>query len=384
MEFAKWVKNLTPSAMQKSLEFNNISDYISFALGLPDETMLPADFCSSLKITQQDLQYSPTNNLLKSHLTKIMKLRGVKCNEENIFITNGAQQGISLLTRLLSDEGDSALVENLSYPGFVQAAQTSKINLIPVSTNYEYGICLEDLEKQILSLNRKPRFIYIVADGSNPTGNSLTIRKRQELINISLKYNIPILEDDPYGLLYYEQNFPSLSSFSKNNVCYIGSFSKVMAPSLRVGWVVVPSQLINKIAILKESLDINTQTLSQKIVLAFLESGKFEKHLKDIRSLYRKKRDVMINSIHHCLKDKVTFYKPNNGLYIWMRFNDEINYKNIFIKAMKNKILFIPGNDFRVKNNLIIGNDCARFNFTHCSVEEINKGIKILSAILNE
>ena len=337
MKFADWTKNLIPSAMQKSLEVGNLSEYISFALGLPDESTLPSEFCSSLNFIPTNLQYAPTSNLLKAHITKIMKMRGVECKEENIFITNGAQQGISLLTRLLSDKGDNALVENLSYPGFIQVAQASKINLIPILTNYNSGINLEDLEKKIKLLNKNPSFIYIVADGSNPLGNTLTIEKRQELVDLSLKYHIPILEDDPYGLLYYDQNYPALKAFNNENVCYIGSFSKVIAPSLRVGWVVIPSHLINKLSILKESLDINTQTLSQKIVLEFLEQGKFKKHLISIRGLYRKKRDHMIDSFHNNLQDKVTLYKPNNGICLWIKFHDNISSKEIFNKATKKK-----------------------------------------------
>jgi 2-aminoadipate transaminase len=383
MKFANWTKNLSPSAMQKSLEVDNFSEYISFALGLPDETTLPAEFCSSIKFTQQNLQYSPTSHLLKTHITKIMKMRGVICKEEEIFITSGAQQGIGLMTKLLCNDGDNIIVENLTYPGFIQAAQTLNVNLISISTNYDTGIDLEELEIKIKSLNKKPAFIYIVADGSNPTGNSLTIKKRQELIGIALKHDVPILEDDPYGLLYYEQNYPALKSFSSSNVCYVGSFSKVIAPSLRVGWIVIPSQLIKKLSILKESFDIHTQTLSQKVVLEFLEKNKFETHLKNIRNLYRRKRNLMVDAIMHHLQDKVILHKPNNGICLWIRFDNQMNSKEILIKGVKNKLLFIPGNDFNISNNLEIAANCARLNFSHCKLENINKGIKILSTIVS-
>ena len=382
MEFADWTKNLIPSAMQKSLEIDNFSEYISFALGLPDETTLPAEFCSSIKFTQQDLQYSPTNNLLRTHITKIMKMRGVICKEDEIFITNGAQQGISLMTKLLCNDGDNVIVEDLTYPGFIQAAQTSKVNLIPISTNYDNGINLEELEIKIKLLNKKPAFIYIVADGSNPTGNSLTIKKRQNLVNIAVKYNIPILEDDPYGLLYYEQNYPALKSFYNDIVCYVGSFSKIIAPSLRVGWIVIPPQLIKKLSILKESYDINTKTLSQKVVLEFLNQDNLKPHLKIVRNLYRKKRDKMVESILYHLNNTVNFYNPNNGISLWVRFNAQINSKNIFQKALKHKLLFIPGNDFSTNNALGIANNCIRLNFSHCKLDHIDRGIKILSQII--
>ncbi|MSO13391.1 Aromatic-amino-acid aminotransferase 1 [Rickettsiales endosymbiont of Trichoplax sp. H2] len=381
IQFADWTKNLSPSAMQRSLQVGDLSQYISFALGLPDESTLPSEFCSSFKFAQHNLQYSPTNHLLKTHITKIMKKRGVKCKEDEIFITSGAQQGISLLTRLLSNEGDNVLVENLSYPGFIQAAQASRINLIPILTNYNNGISLEDLTKQIRLSNKKPSFIYIVSDGSNPLGNSLTIEKRKQLIDLSLQYNIPIVEDDPYGLLYYEQNYPALKAYNNDNICYVGSFSKVIAPSLRVGWIVIPYHLINKLSILKESLDINTQTLSQKIVLEFLAQNKFESHLINIRNLYKRKRDHMINSFYTNLQDKITLYKPNNGICLWIKFHN--NYaKEIFNKASEKKILFIPGSDFCVIDNIEIANDCARFNFSHCKLDDISKGIEILSNII--
>ncbi len=382
MKLANWTRYLVPSAMQRTLEINNFSEYISFALGLPDEETFPAEFYAAVNFTKQDLQYSPVDQLLKSHITKIMKMRGVICKEGEIFITTGAQQGISLMAKLFCDAGDNIIVESLTYPGFIQIAHTLNINIISIPTDYNDGMNLEKLEIKIKSLNKKPSLIYIVADGNNPTGTSLSTIKRKKLVDIAVKYEIPILEDDPYGLLYYDNDNQALKAFNKDMVCYVGSFSKIIAPSLRIGWIVIPEELMEKLSILKDSYDINTTTLSQKILVNFLEENKLNSHLKMLRSLYVKKRDKMTNSINSYLGNKVQFKNPNNGINLWIRFNNGINSKHLFQKALKKKLLFIPGSSFNVSNDSKLADNCIRLNFSHCKMTQIEEGIKILSSIV--
>jgi len=386
IKVANWAESLVPSAIQKSVSFSTRPEFTSFALGLPATELLP----SSLLLQGIDdklldyfsLQYSPPIQPLKSHVVSLMEKRGIICDESQIFITTGAQQAMSLLTRLLINNNDTVALEELVYPGFLQAIQTLRPNILSIPTDYMAGIDLNALE---LALNQgeRPSLIYIVADGHNPLGLSLSLEKRKKLVELAKSFKVPIIEDDPYGLLYYDQPLPTLKSLEPEWVMYIGSFSKLIAPSLRVGWIVAPEELMPKLSIIKEATDLNVSTLSQRIICSFLDKGYLEDHLSLLRSMYKKRRDVMLNSLDSFFAKKISYNIPTNGMFVWVELLQKINTYKLLDAAIEEKVTFIPGNSFAVSSKYTALN-CMRLNFSYCNEDKIYHGIKSLSNALNK
>jgi len=386
-ELSNIAKNITPSAMQIALNIPDKHKYISFALGLPANEALPLSLLKESAVLcdeNSDMQYSPPLQLLKSQIKNLVKERGIHCEEDEIFLTAGAQQGISLLVRLLVNEGSQVIAEELVYPGFLQAIQSVRSSIITIPSDYMSGIRLYELENTIKNYYKKPALIYIVADGSNPLGVSLNLENRKKLVLISQKYQIPILEDDPYGLLYYgEKQYPALKSFGAEDVCYIGSFSKIIAPALRIGWIIAPKYLIPKLSVLKESSDIDMGTFSQRIASNFIKGNNLEDHLPFVRKLYKEKRDFMCKCIDKYLPPDIKYTIPENGIYLWLEFDKSVDTEVLFRKARDQKVIIIPGNSFSSRGEKVASN-CIRLNFSFSSAEQIEEGIKRIANSLDK
>ena len=334
IELGPSAKLLTEFAMQKSLNVPNKEEYISFALGLPANETIPVTLLQKGVLDYNNgsiMQYSPPLQKLKSQIKELVRQRGIKCDEEEIFITSGAQQGISLLAKLLHDKSRSIITEELVYPGFLQIAQSLEANIVTIPSNYETGIDLDMLEEKIKTATTKPSLIYIVADGNNPLSLSLNLPNRLRLVSIARKYGIPILEDDPYGFLcYHKEQLPSLKALERDYVCYIGSFSKTIAPSLRVGWVIAPKHIMPKLSMLKESSDIDTATFAQRMISRFIEHGHLEEHLVKIKELYKNKRDLMLSCIKKYLPTYTKCIVPQNGIFLWIELDSTVNTQSLF------------------------------------------------------
>ena len=362
-------------------------EYISFALGLPANEALPLGLLqdSAKYCTDNSLQYSPPVRELKSQIKELVKQRAINCKEEEIFITAGAQQGISLLTKLLHDKFRSIITEELVYPGFLQIAQSLESDLLTIASNYQTGIDLDILEQKLKVSREKPSLIYSVVDGNNPMSFSLALNNRQRLVSIAKKYQIPILEDDPYGFLCYQkEQLPALKALEPDHVCYIGSFSKIIAPALRVGWLIVPKHIVAKLSMLKESSDIDTATFSQHIVSRFIGNGHLDDHLTKIKDLYRTKRDLMINCIKKYLPSNSKYIIPQNDIFLWLELDSSINADHLFKQALKQKVMIMLGSAF-IANNYVrnkIAINCIRLNFSFSSYEEIEAGMKRIGNLL--
>ena len=388
IKVAKWAQSLVPSAIQKSVAFSTQPEFISFALGLPDTESLPLSLLLQGigdKLTDNFvLQYSPPIQSLKKHIVELMQKRGVVCNENQIFLTSGAQQAMSLLTRLLINNNDTVALEELVYPGFLQAIQPLHPNILSIPTNYKTGIDLNALE---LALNQgaNPALIYMVTDGHNPLGLSLSLEKRKKLVELARSFKIPIIEDDPYGLLYYDQSpMPTLKALESDWVIYIGSFSKLIAPSLRVGWIVAPEELISKLSIIKEATDLNISTLSQRIICSFLDGRYLEDRLILLRKMYKNRRDAMIASLNDYFPKEISYNIPINGMFMWVELLQNIDTYKLLDAAIEEKVTFIPGHSFAVSSSSNKALNCIRLNFSYCNEDKICRGIKSLSNALNK
>lgn len=372
---------LEKSHIQKALQAPLTSDTISFALGMPDTNLLPLDkykVALNKVLSSASLQYSPPINALKAQIVDLMKERQVFCNPDQIFLTSGAQQAMMLITKLLIDKGDNIVIEEATYPGFIQIANSLQANLITIPIDHQNGISIEELENYLKIKNQKnPKFIYTIPEGHNPLGMSLSKEKRIKLINLAESYKIPIVEDDAYGFINYEEVEPPLRAYSDEWIFYIGSFSKILSPATRIGWIIVPEGLIEKLEILKEASDLNTATFSQHIISSYIEIGLLSEHLTLIKKHYKEKRDLMAKALKQHIPE-MQFILPKSGFFIWGRLPSNINTDKLFKLALETKnVSFLPGSAFGLndKNNLT---NCLRLSFAFCPLDAIEIGIKKL------
>jgi 2-aminoadipate transaminase len=384
IKLAHWITATECSAMQKLLARNITSDFISFSLGLPAADFFPLGayqqaFNAVIAQGPNLFQYAPPLLELKKHIVTLMQKRQVTCSLEQIFLTTGAQQGLSLLAKLLVNHKDTILTETLVYPGLLQAVAPLQPNFTTVPTDLAQGINLFAIEK-ILKTGCRPAFIYTMADGHNPLSLSMPLQHRIALTDMSQQYEIPIIEDDPYGLLQYGQALPSLKHFGGDWVFYVGSFSKIIAPSLRIGWLVVPEAIVSKLAILKEGADIDTATFNQYVVAKMLDERFLNNHLDKLCYEYKLRRDTMVQSLQqYFTPNTVSFTVPNSGLFIWLRLPSSVNTTELFNHAIhKENVAFIPGNAFAVHAHAE-ENHYIRLNFSFCNTAQIDEGISRLA-----
>ncbi|MBY0463011.1 MAG: PLP-dependent aminotransferase family protein [Alphaproteobacteria bacterium] len=373
------VKNLNTSVIQDALQ-NISSDVISFSLGMPADNLFPI---LNFKEATYDLwrpssfQYCSPLMELKYQIQKLMQQRGVSCTSSQIFLTNGAQQAIQLLCKALIDKDETVATDAAIYPGFIQAAQLSGIPLTMTSTSFSDGMDVDSLEA-LCQKPKKPKFIYTMSEGHNPLGISLSNEKRLKLGEMAQTYQIPIIEDDAYGFLNYQQVESPLKAYNSDWVFYIGSFSKILAPTTRVGWIIAPEFLIDKLAILKEGNDINTTTFSQRLISAFLDKNDFSAHLSLLREIYQEKRDKMVNALNKYIPE-IKFIIPSSGFLIWAQLPKKIDANQLFWHALKNeKVSFLPGTAFSPFSENTLAH-CLRLSFSYCPLELIETGVKRLA-----
>ncbi|OJW54537.1 MAG: hypothetical protein BGO67_10100 [Alphaproteobacteria bacterium 41-28] len=380
-----WVKNLEKSDIQKALQTTSKPDIISFSLGRPDNQLLAlADFKEVIDelFLPSNLQYSPPSIELKVHIVELMKERGVLCTPGEVLLTTGAQQAMTLLSKLFVNMGESIIVDQYTYPGFIQVAQALHAGLIPIPVCFQQGLNIKELES-ILELNKKPRLLYTISEGHNPLGTSLSREQRTELISLVQRYQIPIIEDDAYGFLNYEKVEPPLKSYWREGIFYIGSFSKIFAPSLRIGWIIASEAIIEKLEILKEGFDINTCTLSQKLISCFFAKRSLKEHISKLKEKYKSKRDTMVAALKTHIPE-MDFAIPKSGFFIWGRLPPSINTNRVFKVALEEeKVSFLPGSTFLIGNNREAQN-CLRLSFAFCPIENIEPGVKRLALAIHE
>lgn len=381
---ASWTNTIKRSALQEMLAAASRPGVISFALGLPAPELFPVDeygeaAAAVLRSDPRALQYQPPFAPLKSQVVELMRRRGVFCREEQVFLTAGAQQGMNLLVRLLLEPGGQLLLEDIIYPGFQQVIEPFAPDLLLVSTDAKEGMNVDEVEA-VLKSGRRPSFIYAIPDGHNPLGVSLSRRKREKLVDLAGTYGVPIIEDDAYGFLHYDGPLdPPMRSMDEDWVFYVGSFSKILAPALRVGWVIVPEKLLRPLSVIKEATDIDTATFSQRAVSAYLAAGHLDNHISRLHEEYRLRRQVMHDALLKHFPAHAEWQKPKSGLFIWVDLPGELDTTELLQHAIgKEQVAFVPGGAFRV-NSHWPQRQSLRLNFSHCAPPQIEEGIARLA-----
>ncbi|NVJ26119.1 PLP-dependent aminotransferase family protein [Myxococcus sp. AM011] len=388
LPLASWARRLAPSAIQDMLQKITRPGVFSLALGLPAAELFPtqgmAEAAARVLAEQVGaLQYSATLEPLREQVVALMAKRGVRCSTSQVFLTTGAQQGMNLLTRLLLEPGQAVLLEDRVYSGFQQVLDPFQARRLTVKRDGRTGLDLEGMAS-LLKSGERPAFLYTMSDGHNPLGTSLAMAERERLVELAREYRMPIIEDDAYGFLHYEEGgaLPPLRSLDAQWVYYVGSFSKILAPALRVGWVVVPESMVFRLATVKESSDIDTATFTQRMVLAFLESGRLDAHLDRLRGEYRLRRDTLLRALEEHLPEGASWTKPTSGMFVWVELPERFDTTVLLARALETQqVAFLPGQAFAVSGGRSASHG-LRLNFSHCEPARIEEAVRRLGTVL--
>ncbi|MDB4951682.1 MAG: class family aminotransferase [Gemmatimonadetes bacterium] len=382
LPLAAWTRAVRPSIITEMLGLMSRPGVISFALGLPSPEMFPTeaylDAAARALDDRTSLQYRPPFAPLKRQIVEVMRQRGVACREEQVFLTTAAQQGLSLLARLLLDPGGTVIAERLVYSGFQQVLEPFQPRILTVGTDPRTGIDVDAVER-LLRAGERPAFIYVITDGHNPVGVSVSPEKRVRLVDLARRYRVPIVEDDAYGLLHYDRPVLPLRALEDRWVLYVGSFSKVMAPGFRMGWTVVPEELVGTLGCAKDASDINTSTFTQRLVSEYIGSGHFARHLPAVREAYRCRRDVMLAALAREFPSGARWTVPTNGALIWLELPEAVDTTRLLPFALETEsVAYVPGQAFDIAGGTA-GRNCMRLNFSHSSPADIDEGITRLA-----
>jgi len=382
------------STIRELLKVTQRPEVISFAGGLPAPEVFPVkrfeEACRGVleRHGRQALQYGPTEGYepLREMIARNISRYGIVAETENVLVTSGSQQALDLIGKLLINSGDRVLVEAPTYLGALQAFSIYGAQFISVPVD-DNGMCTGELEA---SLRMSPKFMYILPNFQNPAGVTLSEERRRQLIFRADKYGIPIVEDDPYGQLRYEGehiaplvvlDYKTLSSHDglpPANVIYLSTFSKTLAPGIRLAWVVAPSDVIGKLALLKQAADLQTSTFNQMVAYETAKDGFLDQHVKLIRQVYRERRDAMLEALEEFFPPEVTWTHPSGGLFLWITMPRDIDCRLLFRAALAENVAFVPGDCFYA-NDVFEGCRHMRLNFSFSQPEQIHEGIRRLS-----
>lgn len=378
------MKDVSGSAIRELFELLKDPEIISFAGGWPTTKTLPAKQVASIAKnivgkygTTAVLQYESSRGkpLLLEQLRHFLKeSKGLTVTDENLVVISGGQQGIEYMCKLFVNEGDTVLVQDPTYLSTLQIVATYQGKSIGVKADAN-GLNLEDLEEKIKK--HKPKMLYVVPTFSNPTGGTYSLENRKGIAEITAKYGVLVLEDDPYSQICYEgEQIPPIKTFDKiGNVFYMASFSKIIAPSLRIAVIAGAPEIMGRFIIAKQSSDVCNSSISQLIVAEFLQGNTLKKHLEAIIPVYKEKRDKMLECIKKHFSDDFVYDVPKGGMFIWGYFKSGRDVMADFKELVKSKVAMLPGTHFYADGS---GKNTMRLNFSNASLEQIENGIRII------
>jgi 2-aminoadipate transaminase len=379
------IKNLKPSIIREIFKFTADPTVIPFAAGNPPPEVFPAEKLAEITagIFREDavtaLQYSVSEGYpkLREWLKADMEAKGnLRSGEDDLIITAGAQQVMELTTKTICNEGETIICESPSFIGSLNTFRSYNAKLVGVEMDDE-GMNPERLEAA-LKANARTAFIYVIPNFHNPTGKTTSLERRKEILNLAYKYNVLILEDNPYGDLRFSGvDIPSIKSLDKKgHVVYAGSFSKIIAPGLRVGFMLAPENIVQKSVAALQCSTVHTNILAQLITYRLVTGTDMGEYLENLRQVYKRKCNLMLNSLKFNFPVEVKFTEPEGGLFVWatMPFGDAVEFSR---KAVLNKVAVVPGNAFCVDEN----EKSLAFRMTYAtpSDEQIERGAELLA-----
>jgi len=394
--YAHRTQKMGSSVIRELLKLTEQPDIISFGGGLPAPEVFPLkefrEACNVVLDTvgAQALQYSTTEGYrpLREMIARHTGRYSVDVKPENILITSGSQQALDFIGRVFLNRGDYIAVESPTYLGALQAWNAYGAQYISIPTD-ENGMIVDELEK---ALRIGPKFIYVLPNFQNPSGATLSLERRQKIVELADKYGVPIVEDDPYGQLRYEgEHLPSLVYLDSKyrgddgtytgNVIYLSTFSKILAPGIRLAWVVAPEKVILKLVQTKQAADLNTAAFNQMVAYEVGKGGFLDEHVKTIRATYKERRDVMLEMMDEMFPSEVTWTHPHGGMFLWGMMPEGIDAANVLKVAIQRKVAFVPGAAFHANGG---GANTMRINFSYSAPDIIREGITRLAVTLKE
>jgi 2-aminoadipate transaminase len=378
----------TGKAIQEITDLIAKPDIISFAGGLPPEEAFPVDdlngmICSIIQTNaKQALQYGDTYGLreLRQEIAKNLSREQCPIEASQILIVTAAQQALDLLAKCFINPGDRVVCSLPSYLGGIDTFHSYGAEMVGIPMDDE-GMrvdILEDRLDTLIAVGQRPKFIYIVPDFQNPSGITTTLSRRKKIIEVAAHYRVPIVEDSPYSELRYRgENIPRIMELgSTEQVITLGTFSKTFVPGIRLGWIAANQEIIDKLALLKQTTDICTGSLAQCIILEFMKQGKMEVHLKRICGLYHHKRDMMLAALKKYMPNYVRWTEPEGGLFLFVTLPAEMNARELLKIAVHRKVAFVPGEVFFCDGS---GTNTMRLNYSYANEQLTDEGIKRLA-----
>ncbi|MEM1629469.1 MAG: PLP-dependent aminotransferase family protein [Saccharolobus sp.] len=385
---------LKSSEIRDLLKLTEGRNVISLAGGLPDPQTFPVEEIKKIvedvltNYPDKALQYTATSGVtdFKKELVNLSRLRGITgINENNIFVTVGSQEALFMLFNILLDVGDEVVVEAPTYLAALNAMRVRRPHFISVTVT-ERGPDLDELEKKVKSVvnnGKRIKLMYVIPTAQNPAGTTMNIEDRKRVLEIASKYDFLILEDDAYGFLVFEgESPPPIKALDKEGrVIYTSTFSKILSPGLRLGWVVAHEDFIREMELYKQNVDLHTPSFSQYIAMEAIRRGVIQNNLPKIRRMYREKRDIMLSAIERYFPANSRWTKPVGGMFVFAWLPEKIDTTKMLQKALQAGVAYVPGASFYADYS---GRNTMRINFSYPKKEELEEGIRRLGSVIRE
>ncbi|MEW5701955.1 MAG: PLP-dependent aminotransferase family protein [Candidatus Zixiibacteriota bacterium] len=379
--------NLESSIIREILKISNQPGVISFAGGLPAPELFPVEeireatdrvlthFGSQALQYGLSMGYPPLRQFIAERISRI---GGTQLTADNIMITAGSQQGLDAVGRVFLTHGDYVLCSRPTYLGALQAFNFYGVEYTTVDMD-DHGMKVETMDPLIEA--HHPKFIYTVPNFDNPTGTTLSLERRNLLVQKAHRYSVPIVDDNPYGELRYSgPPVPSIKSIGGQAVIQLGTFSKLVSPGLRIGWVAGSRQVMGIFERVKQATDLHTNGFAQYVMYEFAKDGALDRHIEKLKAAYSERRDAMLRAMNEFFPDTVTWTRPEGGLFLWVRLPEHVDATTLLPKAIEQKVAYVPGQPFHPDGS---GKNTLRLNFSNATLEGIHEGIKRLGRVLS-
>jgi 2-aminoadipate transaminase len=384
--FASRMSRMPVSAIREILKVTEHPEIISFAGGLPAPELFPV---AAIAQAHADvfadegpaaLQYSTTEGWrpLREWIARRMQKRGIAASADRVLITTGSQQGIDLAGKVFIERGDAVVVENPTYLAALQAFSGYEASFISIDSDDE-GMRVDQLENALK--HSSPKLIYIVSEFSNPRGTTLPYERRQKLIELSARYRVPILEDNPYSELRYtgEQQQPLAALDRDGLVIHISTFSKTLSPGMRLGWLIASEEIFQTVVVAKQAADLHTCTIEQRAAARLLESFDYDGHIGHLREVYGERRQAMLSAMDRYFPAEARWTRSEGGLFLWVELPERLSAEELFKEAIAERVAFVPGTSFFACERKL---NFMRLNFSNSKPEMIEEGIKRIASVL--
>ena len=391
--FAARTRVMKSSAMRDIMSVIARPEVISLAGGLPDTSTFPPETFAAVtaRIAEEScaraLQYGPTEGLegTKRCIAEVMGAEGMQVDRDDMIVTTGGQQVIDLVTKTLIDPGDVIIAEGPTYPGAVPAFHAYQAKVVQIDMDAD-GMRVDLLEETLDRLERegrRPKFVYTVPSFQNPAGVTMSLARRRRLVEVASERELLVLEDNPYGLLRYEGD-PTPPLYALDGgvyVMYLGTFSKNFSPGIRLGWVVAPPPVLEKINLGKQQADLCTSTLSQLMVQAYFELDNWRDYVGSLAEIYRARRDTMLDALAEDFPPQAEWTRPAGGLFIWATLPDFIDTTDLLARALRENVAFVPGEGAFFDGR---GRSSMRLSFSGSNEDQIREGIRRIGEVIKE